>query len=479
MILQMTNETYLVLFFGVLALTIIFLIFLIFRVRKGHRRFKDEKSIILEGLYTRSAILSAINVYSAKSPADIFFSLIRIEVTNFDDILNAFGKQDAMFSLEKLAFHISELLPKRALMANYQTTDFLIFLKSEYDRFQCLELAKSIIGIIKKPIRIYHDTTVEFTANIGIAFHPAHGRNFSRLENSLRLALENAKKLGDNNYAVYASTTTAQSGGDVEYHYDIKKAMENKEFVLYYQPIINIASDAFYGAEALVRWHHPKHGVLTPAQFINTMEQTGDIVWIGTWGIETLTKEYLELKKQFPDNEFLFNLNLSPKQLMEETLVKEFIKIIRKYSLSPDFICLEISDFSLLEKNQIIKRNVQNLKRAGFKIAINGYGLDSGHLSSFDKIPADMIKLDRNFFNSDTTINRRIADLIIEFSRKQGMKVVAEEIENEEMFKTAEEMGIAYIQGFYFSRPILTENLFEYISEKKWSKADDGDIFTL
>ncbi|MGB3996888.1 MAG: GGDEF domain-containing phosphodiesterase [Bacilli bacterium] len=472
MFLQMTEETYMMVFFGVIILTIIFTIILILLVLRDRRRYKEEKSIVLEGLLTKTALVSSINTYLAKITPAVSFSLLYIDIDNYADIINAFGNKDAARALEKIAYHMSRNLPKRVQMANYKSTQFLVFMKNEYDRFQCLELAKKLIEVIKKPIKIYHDTRVQFTGCIGVAYYPAHGKKFNQLMNSLQLALQSAKKQGRYSFAVYSSSMTDSRVGDVEYHYDIKKAMENKEFELYYQPIINVATNQFFGAEALVRWNHPKHGILTPDQFINTMEQTGDINWIGTWGIETLAKEYLELKKKRPDTDCLFNLNLSPKQLMEDTLPQEFLKIIRKYNISPDFICLEVTDFSLAEKDGIIKQNLYNFKKAGFKLAINGFGLDYAALSALEKMKVDIIKLDRHFFESDSFINTRIADLIVEFAERHKIVIISEGVENEEMLQTVRKMGVNLIQGYYFSKPLLAADLHDYLENFRWKKEE-------
>lgn len=468
MYLQMTNETYTMIFFGVVAATLIFTIILIFRVRKEKRRFKEENSIILEGLLTKTAIVSSINTYLAKITSDVSFSLLYIDIDNYVDIINAFGNRDAARGLEKIAYYMSHSLPKRVQMANYKSTHFLVFMRSDYDRFQCLELAKKLVSVIEKPVKIYHDTKIQFTGSIGICFYPKHGRKFNQLMNSLQIALQNAKKQGHNCYTVYSASMSDGRGGDVEYHYDIKKAMENKEFELYYQPIIDVVSNNIYGAEALVRWNHPKHGVLTPVQFINTMEQTGDINWIGVWGVESLIQEYMELKKQFSELALTFSLNLSPKQLMEEELPAEFTKIVRKYNLKPDFICLEVSDFALADKTNIIKQNLYNLNKAGFKLAVNGFGLDYAALTSLEKMPLTIIKLDRHFFENESFINSKIADLIIEFAKKHNLKIISEGIENEEMLQMVRNLGIELIQGYYFCKPMLPSDLRDYIEKKDW-----------
>ena len=144
MFLQMTEETYMMVFFGVIILTIIFTIILILLVLRDRRRYKEEKSIVLEGLLTKTALVSSINTYLAKITPAVSFSLLYIDIDNYADIINAFGNKDAARALEKIAYHMSRNLPKRVQMANYKSTQFLVFMKNEYDRFQCLELAKKV-----------------------------------------------------------------------------------------------------------------------------------------------------------------------------------------------------------------------------------------------------------------------------------------------------------------------------------------------
>ena len=163
---------------------------------------------------------------------------------------------------------------------------------------------------------------------------------------------------------------------NVEYHFEIKEAIEKKEFIMQYQPVINISQNDIHGFEAFVRWQHPKYGILSPVQFLNIMEQSGDISWIGVWGLETIIMHNYDLNRDFPDKKYQFTLNLSPRQLMDDKLVDEFGKLIRKYKMTTSKITLEISEYSTYEKNTVIKNNIDRLKKIGFKIAINSFGLD-------------------------------------------------------------------------------------------------------
>jgi len=453
-----------------LGATLIITIILAINVRHEGARYKEEKSIILEGLLSKTAMISAINTYLSKVTTDVHFSLMLIDIDNYSAIIDAFGKKEAERSIEKIAYFMSHELPKRVLLSNYKPTQFFLLMKSDYDRLQCIELANKMLGIIRRPIKIYKDTLVNFTASIGICFYPKHGKKYKQLMNSLQIALHNAKRNGGNNFVVYSSEMIDLKVDNAEYHFDIKEAMENKDFVLYYQPIINIKEKTMYGVEALVRWNHPKHGVLAPVQFINIMEQSGDINWIGTWGLETLIKEYFILHKEFPYYDFKFSMNLSPKQLMNESIVLEFNKVLKKYNISSSIIALEISDYSIYENNTTFKQNLLKFKKSGFLLSINGFGLDYSSLSTLETMPIDVVKLDHHFFNREngSYMKDKVAELILDFSRNNEKTIIAEGIENEKMLDVVKSIDIELVQGFFYSKPILSSELNDYIRAEKW-----------
>ena len=133
---------------------------------------------------------------------------------------------------------------------------------------------------------------------------------------------------------------------------------------------------------------------------------------------------------------------------------------------------MEVTDFSLAEKDGIIKQNLYNFKKAGFKLAINGFGLDYAALSALEKMKVDIIKLDRHFFESDSFINTRIADLIVEFAERHKIVIISEGVENEEMLQTVRKMGVNLIQGYYFSKPLLAADLHDYLENFRWKKEE-------
>jgi diguanylate cyclase (GGDEF)-like protein len=472
MLFAMTEETQIILTMGVMVAMIILTIFLIFGVRRDKRRFREDKSLILDGLLSRTAITSEINAYLSRATKEQMFSLMSIEIDNFDDVINAYGKPEAKKALERVAYFMARALPKKVLMSNFQTTHFLVFMKSEYDRMQCQDLAKKLLSIIRKPIKIYKDASINMSGSIGIAYYPLHGTKFKELTNSLAIALQEAKAKGGDNIFVYGEKDIERAE-NLQFYMAIKEAMENKQFVLFYQPIIDINNEKFYGVEALVRWNHPEKGLITPQNFLDIMEQSGDIKWIGIWGLETLIQEYYEVRRQFPYLNYQITLNLSTKQLLNDTIVSDFTKLIKKYKMKPEIIILEIADFSAYQKHSMIKQNIAKLKKFGFKISLNAYGIDSNTLLTLNNMPIDVIKLDRQFFTKEeeSYLKERLLDLIVQYGKKNNKDVIAEGIEDEEMVTFCKDAAIDLVQGYFYSKPISSTEIINFIHEESWVTA--------
>ncbi|MGD9887221.1 MAG: EAL domain-containing protein [Bacilli bacterium] len=461
-------------FFSFIALVISIALgyFIIRSVLKERAKFQEEKTVLLEGLLSKSELTNAISGYIAKGSLETTFALLYIDIDKYSDIINAFGEKEAERALEKIAFNLSQVLPKRVQMARLTGDEFLVFLKGDFDRLQSLDLAKKLLEVVRTPIKVYSDTFVTPTASVAVCFYPKHGNTLKQLINSLKISIYMLKKKGGNSTMLYSEDIKETEFENLAYYYQIKAAMKNKEFLLYYQPIINISDDTLYGAEALLRWNHPEHGVLAPNQFINIMEQSGDIYWVGLWGIENLIKQYYDVKNDFPELEPRMSLNLSPKQLIVTTLVADFQKILRKYHLQASNITLEIVEFALFERYDEIMVNIQKLKDVGFKIAIDGFGLDFATLAKLEKMPIDIIKLDRSFLreNQESYMTEKFASLLVGFATNNKKIVISEGVENYEMLEKANKFGITLVQGYYFGYPMSGDDLKAYIQNQSWKE---------
>jgi EAL domain-containing protein (putative c-di-GMP-specific phosphodiesterase class I) len=333
-----------------------------------------------------------------------------------------------------------------------------------------MRLAERMKEAASLPIKVMGGTETNHHVSIGIAYYPYHGRNFKQLLNSLNLALYIAKREGGDSIILYSDEMNVQESENVRFYGEIKEAIANKQFMLYYQPIVDIATQHVYGAEALLRWQHPEYGVLSPNKFIHIIEQSGDINWVGNWGIERLIQEYLQLKKMFPGKHFQLSMNLSPKQLANENLIMNFQNLVKKYRVLARNLTLEIIEFAIFEKHDVVKDNLNKLKELGFQIAVDGFAMDHTILEKMGSLPIDIIKLDRDFLQEDeetSFLKTRYAEMLIEFAEKNNKKIICEGIENIDMLKKAGEYHINLLQGYYLSKPISEEDFHQYLYNEK------------
>ena len=440
---------------------------------KERIRIQEEKAYLIEGVLTKAEITSIITSHIARLGKDGQFSLIYMDLDKFSDFVNAFGPTESEKVLEKIVKNIEYALPKGVKLARLQNDEFLIFLSMDYDRTEAVDLANKIKQSLARPIKLFGDTTINATASIAIAFFPVHGSTIKDLMNSLKLATYLIKKNGGNSVRVYSDEMNTEGGEHVEYYYQIKHAIQHKEFQLFYHPMINVKTNDIYGVESLIRWNHPEHGLLSPFKFLGIMEQSGDINWIGLWGLETIIKTYQELKQEFPKKDMKFSINLSPKQLMNETLPQDFQKLLKKYRMNADSIILEVIEFAVFDKPMQIHKTLSDLKKMGFQIAIDGFGLDFSTLSRAESLDIDIIKLDNEFLKEEESyMKAKFAQLLVDFAEKNAYTVICEAIENRAMLDEAQKYNINIMQGFYFTKPLSAEALRGYIGTESWKDVD-------
>lgn len=457
-------------------------VFLFLRVKRDYRNYRDEIKLIMDNVMTKSEIVMAVTSYINKIPKDMFFGLILIDFDKFSEIFDAYGEVESKKILEKSISNIHKVLPAKVQIGRYDKDEFLVLVRGDYSKNEIVKLANKIKEAADTPVKMFNGNEANQHTSISIAYYPFHGRSIKQLFNSLSLANYIAKKQGGDTVVQYSDEMDKKEGENVQYYNEIKSAIENKQFMLYYQPIINIRSKEIYGFEALLRWQHPEHGLLPPAKFINILEQSGDINWVGIWGIEALIKEYFNLRKLFPTIYFKLSMNLSPKQLTNENLIMDFQKLIKKYRVDTKAITIEIIEIAIFEKHEVVKSNILKLKELGFSIAVDGFEIDHNTLEKLQELPIDIIKLDKDFLLDDESsyVKERYAEMLIDYALISDKEVIFEGIEDYTMLQKALNFKIELAQGYYLSKPLSEEDLIKYIKDKKnLDEKIDGKFNTL
>ncbi|VEU83323.1 bifunctional diguanylate cyclase/phosphodiesterase [Acholeplasma hippikon] len=422
---------------------------------------KDEKSLLIDGILTRSDINSVITSYITRIAKGTTFSLIYIDLDKFGDLSEAFGEKESKNILENIAKRIKKLLPTSAKIARYTGDEFLIFLNNQYSQKQVTEYGYKILYELRNKTKVAGGTEIDLTASVAVCYYPMHGNSLKNLMDSLKIAIYQAKKNGGNSLKIYSEELKDQEES-IEYYYQIKHAIERHEFQLYYQPMIDYTNKKIYGYEALLRWNHPTLGVLGPDKFINIMEQTGDIHWVGRWGIESIIKTSYELRgihSMYDDVKI--SINLSPKQLLSETIASDFAKAVKKLKGNPKNIILEVGEFALFEKQEQIFENLVKLSEVGFSIAVDGFSIDLATINRLSRINMDMIKMRQKTITENET-NGKYLELLLNYVKTNGKLVVAEGVEALDEVKKIAKLGVELFQGYYFGTPMPFIELQDY-----------------
>lgn len=458
--------TAVIIFLFILFATGVVAYFLFISVRETERRWKEERSIMVEGVISKSAMNSLLASYISKIGKDAMFSIIYADLDRFSEIAQAFGDKESKKVMDKLTKRIRSVLPKDCKASLYEKDIYIIFIPIDYDQSDTHEIARRIQEQINESITLFGSTEINLTASISIAYFPMHGETTKQLINSLKLANYTVKKTGGNAIRLYNEDMSQTEGEFLDYYYQIKNAISKKEFLLYYHPIVDTKKEQVYGVEALLRWNHPEHGLLSPFKFINIMEQSGDIYWVGLWGLESLIKSYYEFKQVYPKADIKFTFNISPKQLLNESLAVDFQRILKKYKMNPETIILEIAEFALFDKHEVVMQNISQLRLLGFQFAVDGFGLDYATLAKLETMPLDTIKLSKEFLNEEHSyVKSRFVNLLVEFANKNNKTIISEGIENREMLNAINDYGIDIVQGFYFARPMSFDSFKIYFKE--------------
>ncbi len=417
-------------------------------------RKKEEKSLLIEGVISRADMISVVNSYINRIERGTHFSLIYLDLDKFEDLNDAFGVKEGNKILENIAKRIKKILPPSAKISRYHGDEFLIFLNNQYNQAEASKFAYQLLEELRNKTKLSNTNEIELTASVALCFYPIHGNSLKRMIESLKIAIYQAKKLGGNTLKVY-SDEFKQDDDSVDYFYQVKHAIEKREFQLYYHPIVDYKNKNVYAYEALLRWNHPTLGVLTPNKFINIMEQTGDIHWVGNWGLETIIKSYYELRSISSIYENInFSINLSPKQLLRDNIASEFQRILRKFRGDPLKIILEIGEFALFEKNEQIFNNLIKLSEIGFRIAVDGFSLDLATINRLEELNVDMVKIRYEPLDGNQSNEKRFLKMLLDYTKENNKLVVIESVEDIKTVNFFQKEGINLYQGYLFTPPI-------------------------
>ena len=326
-------------------------------------------------------------------------------------------------------------------------------------------IASRIISVLTPPFNCEgHQFVV--TPSIGIAMYPQDGVTAEELLMNADSAMYRAKFAGRNNYQFYSETMRTKSLHRIDLENEIRKALENEQFELHYQPKADAETWSLVGAEALLRWHHPERGAMSPDDFIPVAEETGLIVPIGQWVLKTACRQ---AKKwcQFPFGDIAVSVNISSHQFQSDSLIDDVMGAALSAGLDPSLLELEITESVLLHDAENTLLALNTLKRAGIALSVDDFGTGYSSLSYLKRFPIDTLKIDRSFVKDLHTEqdDAAICAAILAMAQQLGLNVVAEGVETKEQLEFLRHHGCHQIQGFLCSKPLSADQFAVLLRE--------------
>jgi diguanylate cyclase (GGDEF)-like protein len=321
------------------------------------------------------------------------------------------------------------------------------------------EVALAISEAFKNPFQL-GGQEVYVTTSIGISLFPFNGEDSGTILRNAGAALYRAKKKGGNNYQFYAADMNAQAVKRLALETSLRRAVENKEFITYYQPVVNLASGEVAGFEALIRWQHPEMGLLLPGHFIGLAEDTGLILDLGDFVMRTACMQ----ARAWQDADFgrlRMAVNVSARQFQQKDFLERLVEILSDTRLDPTCLELELTETSMMESAELAARLLARIRRLGVKVAIDDFGTGYSSLSYLKRLPIDTVKLDRSFVIGATTDpdDAALVMAIVTLSHNLKLKVIAEGVETKEQESLLRLLRCDEAQGHLFGKPMPPEVL--------------------
>jgi diguanylate cyclase (GGDEF)-like protein len=426
----------------------------------------------LTGLANRMLFLDRLDMEIKKATRHgQKFALLFLDLDQFKKINDTLGHHVGDLLLKNVAETLKQCIrmtdtatrPDKdesgSMIARLGGDEFTILLSNISSPENSATVAKRILkGIPKTHNFEGHDISV--TTSIGISVFPADGTTSETLLRNADSAMYHAKNRGRNNYQFYMESLNQAAVERFSMERDLKKALERDEFVLYYQPQINIADRKIVGAEALIRWIHPQKGMIMPDKFIHIAEETDLIIDINKWVLQAASRQNQEWTKAGL-NSISVAVNLSGYKLASQNIIKSIKEVLETVGLDAKKLELEITENILMQDNEETLIIFQHIKDLNIRIALDDFGTGYSSLSYLTSFPVDTIKIDRSFVMGSTMQkeNRVIIKAIIAMGHSLGKKIVAEGIETEEQFDLLKSYGCDEAQGYYFKPPV-PENEF-------------------
>ncbi len=387
-----------------------------------------------------------------RQPQERLWALLFLDLDRFKTINDSLGHEVGDEILRTVARRIRHCLRKTDHVFRLGGDEFTVILSELGRDIDAARVAEKILEAVARPIR-QGNQELYLTASIGISLCPNDGTEVEAIVRNADMAMYAAKEEG-NCYSFFTEEMNAKAQARMRMESSLRRAVQNRELVLYYQPMVD-SGHRIKGMEALLRWMHPEIGLVPPAQFISVAEETGAIIPIGQWVLEEACRRVKSWQDQgYPD--LYVAVNLSARQFKQPDLVEQVLAVLEKTGLQPQYLKLEVTESSVMDNPEDAIAKMWRLHEKGIRFSIDDFGTGYSSLSHLKRFPVDTLKIDRSFVReaTDSQGDQEIIRTILAMANSLNMKAVAEGVETRAQrdFLCAE--GCRCMQGYYFGPPV-------------------------
>jgi len=411
----------------------------------------------------------AVNRYTDKSDNEIGLILVDIDrFNNINDSLgHAAGDSFLLISARRIAEHISST----DTVARISQNRFAILIVSQNDGDEILKTAEKIQKSISEPIP-FKPEKIYLTTNIGMAIYKSDEEGAAEFLKKAEIAMYSAKRHGHNSLSLFDPRMARRTTNRVALESDLRRAIEQNEFMLMYQPIVRLETGKIAGFEALVRWQHKDRGLLDPGEFMDIAEETNLIVDIGRWVLNEAGMQLGSWQRRFTFTEPLFmSVNVSTRQIVQPDLIDDLRSLLDRAEIKPGTLKIEVTETQVMENPELASRVLNRIRKIGAGLSLDDFGTGYSSLSYLQSFPFDTIKIDKSFVHSENgdPTSDVILKSVVTLAHDLGMAVVAEGAEEAEEAALLHELGCEFVQGYLFGEPMHARDAQNLLSHKPLS----------
>lgn len=391
---------------------------------------------------------------------DTLLALLLLDLDRFKDVNDSFGHAAGDELLVQVAKRITGRLRGADSTSRLGGDEFTVVLEDLHDPQDAAWVANDLLALVREPFQLATAGEVSVGTSIGIALYPEHGSTEQELLQQADAALYRAKADGRSRFRFFSEELTREARERIQLEASLRKALEQKELLIHFQPQFDLQTGRIVGAEALVRWLHPEYGMMQPAQFIPLAEETGLITGLGEWVLrETCQLGSNWLSQGLPP--LRLAVNISPQQLRQSGMERFIADTLLETGYPAELLEIEVTESSLMQQEKKAEVILNRISSLGVRLAVDDFGTGYSSLSRIKQFPVQLLKIDRSFITGilDNRTDQEIAATIVAMGHTLGFKVLAEGVETKEQLDLLRQLPCDLYQGFFSGRPMPAEEL--------------------